>query len=64
MSYIKCPYCYKSDGNDDVELEKEVVFMDNTECQIKVRKQCDICGKTYYVLRNFKFTYEQLEIDL
>lgn len=60
MGYVKCPYCGKSDGNDDVILEKEIIDMNYSECKISMIKQCDICGRKYEVLAEYKFSYEQL----
>ncbi len=60
MSYIKCPYCNKSDGNDDKILNRRIIYADNTDCEISTEKQCDICGKTYEVISKYKFIYEEL----
>ena len=56
--YCKCP-CGKSDGNDDVLIERTIGIADQTECEIISKKQCDICGKIYYVRTMYKFAYEQ-----
>ncbi len=29
MSYIKYPYCNKSDGNDDKILNRRIIYADN-----------------------------------
>lgn len=63
MSYIKCPYCNHSDGNDDIVIDKKIIDMDNTSCEIIVTKECDICGKHYNVKRIFNLDYEQLDIE-
>lgn len=60
MSYIHCPYCGKSDGNDDIILNKEIIYMNNSDCEISIKKQCDICGKKYVVIANYKFSHEKL----
>lgn len=60
ISYIRCPHCRKSDGNDDIILSKEIIYMDTSDCQISVKKQCDICGKTYEVIAEYKFSHEML----
>ena len=60
ISYIRCPHCGKSDGNDDIVLNKQIVDMNYSECQISIIKQCDICGKKYEVLAEYKFSHEQL----
>lgn len=38
MSYIKCPYCNKSDGNDDKILNRKIIYADNTDCEISTEK--------------------------
>lgn len=63
MAYIKCPYCNHSDGNDDITIYRNIDYIDNTECTITETKQCDICGKKYYVEKHFKFDYEKLSDD-
>ena len=60
ISYVRCPYCGKSDGNDDIVLDKQIINMNYSECKISMIKQCDICGKKYEVLAEYKFSYEQL----
>lgn len=60
MSYIRCPYCGRSDGNDDMDIKREIISMDATSCQIVVEKECDICGRHYSVERYFKLQYERL----
>lgn len=60
MSYIKCPYCNKSDGNDDKIVNKRIEVLYDTECQIVVTKKCDICQKEYDVLKVFDLKYEEL----
>lgn len=45
MSYIRCPYCNQSDGNDDKIVNKRIEVLYDTECQIVVTKKCDICQK-------------------
>lgn len=61
MSYIRCPYFGKSDGNDDIILNKEIIYMNNSDCEISIKKQCDICGKKYMVIANYKFSHEKLD---
>lgn len=58
--YIRCPHCGKSDGNDDIVLDKKIIYMNYSECEISIEKQCDICGKKYEVLVEYKFSYEHL----
>lgn len=60
MSYIRCPYCNQSDGNDDKIVNKKIEVLYNTECQIVVTKKCDICQKEYDVLKVFDLRYEEL----
>ena len=38
MSYIHCHYCGKSDGNDDIILNKEIIYMNNSDCEISIKK--------------------------
>ena len=35
-------------------------YMNYSECRISMIKQCDICGKKYEVLAEYKFSHEQL----
>lgn len=60
MSYIRCPYCNQSDGNDDKIINKRIEVLYDTECQIVVTKKCDICQKEYDVLKVFDLKYEEL----
>ena len=60
MRYVKCPYCEHSDGNDDIEISKEIIRQDNSECVILQVMECDICGKTYQVETTYEFKYERL----
>lgn len=60
INYVRCPHCGKSDGNDDIILNKEIIYMDTSDCQISVKKQCDICGKIYEVIAEYKFSHEML----
>ena len=60
MGYVRCPYCGKSDGNDDIVLNKRIIYMDYADCEIAIEKQCDICGKKYEVIAGYKFSYEKL----
>ena len=60
MSYIRCPYCNQSDGNDDKIVNKRMEVLYDTECQIVVTKKCDICQKEYDVLKVFDLRYEEL----
>ena len=60
MSYIRCPYCNQSDGNDDKIVNKRIEVFYDTECQIVVTKKCDICQKEYDVLKVFDLRYEEL----
>ena len=60
MSYIRCPYCNQSDGNDDKIVNKRIDVLYDTECQIVVTKKCDICQKEYDVLKVFDLRYEEL----
>ena len=60
MGYVRCPYCGKSDGNDDIVLNKRIIYMDHENCEIAIEKQCDICGKKYEVIAEYKFSYEKL----
>lgn len=60
MSYIRCPYCNQSDGNDDNIVNKRIEVLYDTECQIVVTKKCDICQKEYDVLKVFDLRYEEL----
>lgn len=60
MSYIRCPYCNQSDGNDDKIVNKRIEILYDTECQIVVTKKCDICQKEYDVLKVFDLRYEEL----
>lgn len=56
---LKCFYCGKSDGNDDIIVNREVVYINETECQINETKQCDICGKKYTIEKHFSLEYER-----
>lgn len=60
MSYIRCPYCNQSDGNNDKIVNKRIEVLYDTECQIVVTKKCDICQKEYDVLKVFDLRYEEL----
>ncbi len=60
MRYMQCPHCGKSDGNDDVILNRKIVCANYTDCEISTEKQCDICGKTYEVITKYKFSHEEL----
>ncbi len=60
MEYIRCPYCGRSDGNDDKVLSRKIIYADYTDCEISIEKQCDICGKIYEVIAKYKFSYEKL----
>lgn len=40
MGYIKCPFCRHSDGNDDKILKQEVIYANNSDCQISIEKEC------------------------
>ncbi len=60
MGYIKCPFCGHSDGNDDKIIKQEVIYANNSDCQISIEKECDICGKKYEVIAEYKFSYEKL----
>ena len=60
MGYVRCPHCGKSDGNDDIVLNKQIIYMDYANCEISIEKQCDICGKKYEVIAEYKFSYEKL----
>lgn len=60
MSYIRCPYCNQSNGNDDKIVNKRIEVLYDTECQIVVTKKCDICQKEYDVLKVFDLRYEEL----
>ena len=53
ISYVRCPHCGNSDGNDDIILSKEIIYMNASDCQISVKKQCNICGKTYEVIAEY-----------
>ena len=55
-----CPFCGHSDGNDDKIIKQEVIYANNSDCQISIEKQCDICGKKYEVIAEYKFSYEKL----
>lgn len=59
MSKLKCPYYKQNDGNGDIIVNKTIAYIDNTECQVNVVKQYDICGKKYGIDRVFKLLYEQ-----
>lgn len=60
MGYIRCPHCGKSNGNDDIVLDKQIIDINYSECRISIEKECDICGKKYEVLAEYRFSYEQL----
>lgn len=60
MSYVKCPHCGQSDGNDDIVLNKRIICMNYSDCEISIEKRCDICGKKYEVVAVYKFEYEKL----
>lgn len=51
-------FCRHSDGNDDKILKQEVIYANNSDCQISIEKECDICGKKYEVIAEYKFSYE------
>ena len=61
MNYPKCPYCGKSDGNDDVVTMYRLDYRDNQECKFIIEKQCDICGKKYRVGMVYKFSHWKYE---
>lgn len=61
MYYPKCPYCGKSDGNDDIIINEELVYKDNQECKFITEKQCDICGKKYRISTMYGFDYWNYE---
>ena len=60
INYTRCPHCGRSDGNDDIILNRKIICADYTDCEIITEKQCDICGKKYEVVTNYKFLYEKL----
>lgn len=59
MQHVQCPYCGKSDGNDDKVLNRKIICADYANCEISEEKQRDICGKKYEVVTNYKFSYEK-----
>lgn len=34
MQHVQCPYCGKSDGNDDKVLNRKIICADYTDCEI------------------------------
>lgn len=60
MGYVRCPFCGRSDGNDDKIVKQDIIDINNSDCQISIEKQCDICGKKYEVIAEYKFSYERL----
>ena len=60
MGYVRCPFCGRSDGNDDKIIKQDIIDINNSDCQISIEKQCDICGKKYEVVAEYKFSYERL----
>lgn len=60
MGYVRCPFCGRSDGNDDKIIKQDIIDINNSDCQISIEKQCDICGKKYEVIAEYKFSYERL----
>lgn len=60
MGYVRCPFCGRSDGNDDKIIKQDIIDINNSDCQISIEKQCDICGKKYEVVSEYKFSYERL----
>lgn len=60
MGYVRCPFCGRSDGNDDKIIKQDIIDINNSDCQISIEKQCDICGKQYEVIAEYKFSYERL----
>ena len=36
MEYIRCPYCGRSDGNDDKVLIRKIIYEDYTDCDISI----------------------------
>ena len=48
MGYIRCPFCGHSDGNDDKIIKQEVIYANNSDCQISMKKS------VIYVVRNMK----------
>ena len=63
MYYPKCPYCGKSDGNDDIILSEQIDYKDEQECKFIVKRQCDICGKTYCISQIYKLNHWNYEND-
>lgn len=61
MGYVRCPHCGKSDGNDDIILNRKTIYADYTGCEIITEKQCDICGKKYKVVTNYKYSHEKIK---
>lgn len=57
---MKCPHSSKSDGNDDIVLNKKIIYMNYSQCEFSIEKQCDICGKKYEVIFAYKFSHEKL----
>lgn len=60
MGYVRCPFCGRSDGNDDKIIKQDIIDINNSDCQISIEKQCDICGKKYEIVAEYKFSYERL----
>lgn len=60
MQHVQCPYCGKSDGNDDKVLNRKIICADYANCEISEEKQCDICGKRYEVVTTYIFSHQEL----
>ena len=60
MAYVRCPFCGRSDGNDDKIIKQDIIDINNSDFQISIEKQCDICGKKYEVVAEYKSSYERL----
>ena len=58
MFTAKCPYCHQSDGNDDLIINRRLVYADYSSAEVVETRLCDICNKTYECSKKYKFDYE------
>jgi hypothetical protein len=57
----KCP-CGQSDGHDDYMLNSHIGMSVNNPDEVVVVEtyKCDICGKTYKIVKHYKFGYAEM----
>ena len=59
---IGCPYCGKTNANDNRRLETKVKDRDcsGQKCTVIEKRKCNACGKIYAVEMHYSLEYEVL----